>query len=267
MKNIKKLFVKTGWILQAFMNACRMQLPLIQLISFIGARYRRNTDRLKFSTIQFSDVSHSLWTQIFHLFLLKEYSPPGFEIKEGDIVVDIGANRGVFTALAAYKKAGLILAYEPDPDNYTSLSNLVSLNGFLMVKLHNIAVAGTEGYRPLYLSNENTRHTIVGRDVVTNQELEESIEVKTILLDDIVKNVNKVDLLKIDCEGAEYEILLSTGVSILEKVRRIVIEYHGDEQDIRVFEIINRLKEIGYCIQLNPNNFGAPFGMIFAALP
>jgi len=143
------------------------------------------------------------------------------------IVVDIGAHIGSFTIACLQRNAKYVFAYEAHPENYEiAKENVFERGGFKNVELYNMAVWSSEQDSPSELSmgslTQNTGQNAVS--VIAN-----TFTVPTISLDDIVfyitnKQYRQIDLLKIDCEGAEYPILYST--TSLRSFRNIMGEYH-----------------------------------------
>jgi FkbM family methyltransferase len=216
--------------------------------------------------IVFPSTDAILWKQIFHLFFLQEYSPSGFIINKGDIVVDIGANRGIFIAFAAFSEAGKIIAYEPDEDNCNYAQALVKLNNFLQVDVMRKAISGRTGVTRFYKAERSTRHTITGVDVVSNAPLSNYEEVLSLSLNDVLQELKHVDLVKMDCEGAEYEIVFNASISTLQKVDKFVIEYHGYFDSKNVQMLVAKLEKAGFLVRVTKNQKGVPFGMLFADL-
>ncbi|WP_353572721.1 FkbM family methyltransferase [Candidatus Albibeggiatoa sp. nov. BB20] len=132
--------------------------------------------------------------------LVKQY------IKQGDVVIDIGANIGYYSLLFAQLvgETGHVIAFEPDPDNFALLQKNISLNQYRNVTLVQKAVATENSQAQLFLCDENKgMHRLY--DSVCCQT---SIEVETVCLDDYLPTlVNRVDFIKIDIEGAEYNAL------------------------------------------------------------
>ena len=152
------------------------------------------------------------------------YITEDFNIKKDDVVVDIGANIGAFSVLAA-KKAfdGKIYAYEPDKENYDMLKKNTGLNDLHNVFVSNAAVTGKRGYIDFFTSKlNNGGHSIYGTDS------KKATKVKSTTLSGIFKinNLKKINYLKIDAEGSEYDILLNTPAEIIRKVDKIALEYH-----------------------------------------
>lgn len=123
------------------------------------------------------------------------------EIKEGDIVLDLGANIGYYILILAklVGKNGKVFAFEPDPDNFAILKKNIEINGYKNVTLIQKAVSNKTGKEKLYLSKYNKgAQTIYDKD-----DNSEFIEVESIRLNDYFKNNNRVDFIKMDIEGAE----------------------------------------------------------------
>lgn len=128
------------------------------------------------------------------------------QINQGDIVVDIGANIGYYTLLFAQLvgETGRVIAFEPDPDNFALLHKNITLNQYHNVTLVQKAASIENSQTQLFLCDENKgMHRLY--DSVCCQD---SIEVETVCLDDYLPTlVDKVDFVKIDIEGAEYNAL------------------------------------------------------------
>ena len=167
----------------------------------------------------------------------KVYSPPGFEINDGDVVVDIGGNIGVFALFAAsHAKNVTVLSYEPFPANAKAFQNNCDRSDVKDVTLNELGVAGSRGKRSLAVAESWVAHSLSNGD-----EDSERIEIETTTLDDIVEQIGSCDLLKIDCEGSEYEIFGAAKPATFEKIGKIVCEYHnrpdGDGESLcRLFE-------------------------------
>jgi hypothetical protein len=64
---------------------------------------------------------------------------------------------------------------------------------------------------------------------------------------------DRVDLLKLDCEGAEYDILMRTTPDVLSRIDRIVMEYHDHRPDVRHPALAAFLRHSGYRVDVFPN--------------
>ncbi len=125
------------------------------------------------------------------------------QIKEGMTIVDLGANIGYYTLIAAQHTGagGKVLAYEPEPENYALLVKNIKSNGLIHVTPIKTAISNSSGTQKLYLTEDNKgTHSLVD-----NRQTGNSITVETDTLDNslIIHNSPAIDVLKMDIEGAE----------------------------------------------------------------
>lgn len=133
-------------------------------------------------------------------------------VKEGDTVVDLGANIGYFTILAAklVGRNGKVFAFEPGPKNFEYLSKNIELNNYQNVKVEQKAVSDRNGKTKLFLCPyDSGHHTINQSNGIEAYRLGRpgkvsSIDIETVALDNYLKEkTEKVNVMKIDIEGAE----------------------------------------------------------------
>jgi FkbM family methyltransferase len=141
-------------------------------------------------------------------------------------VLDIGANVGAFSLAAAINfPSARIVAVEPAPDTFAYLVGNVRRNGLLdRIECLQAAAVGAADVRQAYV-------TVQPKDSVTTStslapQGPQSLTVPARRLSDLIAGLKEVDLLKIDAEGAEYEILENTPAEALTPVSVIVLEYH-----------------------------------------
>jgi FkbM family methyltransferase len=165
---------------------------------------------------------------------LDEYGVADLQLSAEDVVVDVGAHIGTFSYLCHILGSRSVHAFEPWPDNFELLAvNLASLPG---VSLYPKAMwrsdlegATVEIAAPI---GDNTgsgsalrveRSTeIYGGD--TEAAHPTPLVVETVALDDVLVRLGRVRLLKMDCEGSEFPIVLTSRE--LQRVERIVAEVH-----------------------------------------
>ena len=123
-------------------------------------------------------------------------------VQEGDFVVDLGANIGYYTLLAArlVGRKGKVYAFEPEPINYRLLLKNIELNGYDNIVAMQKAVSNVAGKIRLFLDNKATgAHTIYQSD-----DGGKFIEVESVTLDGFLKEENHpINVIKMDIEGAE----------------------------------------------------------------
>lgn len=150
----------------------------------------------------FLDKGDSLGLSVFGVFEPFMTKIIAGEIKEGDTVVDVGASIGYYTLMFArlVGEKGRVYAFEPAPEIFALLEKNVKANGYKNVILSNKAVSDKAGKAMLYLCDyNNMAHTMS-----KTRAGAKSVEIETIKLDDYFKDHGgKIDLVKIDIEGAE----------------------------------------------------------------
>jgi FkbM family methyltransferase len=155
----------------------------------------------------------------------RKYDYFGYRVHPGDIVVDIGGNIGAFATYAATVcRASQVLVFEPFPPNFAMLTRNVEENRLQNVTCVNEAVAGARGRMPFLVHPKNAG----AHHLLAPGECGAMVEVQCCTLADMFERfaLEVIDYLKIDCEGAEYEILNASAAPLLKRVRRISMEYH-----------------------------------------
>ena len=144
-------------------------------------------------------------------------------------VVDIGAHVGCFSIAVASRLPGAqISAYEATPSTFGYLQQNVRLNNLAdRVRIHNEAVAGTRGTIAFGDTGPGSGHNGVlhlGSPGTT------TIRVPSVTIRDAFERAGRpVDVVKIDAEGAEYDMILGSTIDDWAPVRRVVMEYHRVE--------------------------------------
>lgn len=132
-------------------------------------------------------------------------------LKPNDVFIDVGANLGMHTLAAAraMQGQGRIIAFEPFEPTQRLLEKSIWMNGFSeMTEIHQAAVSNRSGHETLFLGATSGHHSLF--PLTTPSTLAPPpVEVPLVRLDDVVPNSTKVDLIKIDAEGAELDVLES----------------------------------------------------------
>lgn len=144
---------------------------------------------------------------------------------EGKRVLDIGANIGAFSVLAAKLGAISVVAVEPQPDNHKLLKLNVGYNDVgYMVECHQFAV-GEYASTVLIVDEGGAAHT---EHVGTSSQWGVAHQVDQVGFVDLIESFGPFDLVKIDVEGAEWEFLRNIG-DIADQVGAMIIEHHGPQ--------------------------------------
>lgn len=164
--------------------------------------------------------------------MLNKYESGPVRVERGDLVIDIGANIGEF-ARAASRSAKRVIAIEPDPVVFRCLVRNVS-------EAHELAFSDHSGWQDFYISSRDADSSLI-----EPKRFNEVSAVRTVTLDDFVasNNIERIDLLKLEAEGAEPEVLAGAERT-LSITRKVSIdcgpERKGEPTRDAVFECLQR---------------------------
>jgi FkbM family methyltransferase len=170
------------------------------------------------------------------------------------IIVDIGGYIGDFSIYAAkYLNAGRVIVYEPTAENFQILKQNIENNGYTdRITAFNKAVSDSH-------------------EVTLNVQIQESQEVHvsaywyqqgeqrsipSTTLSDLFQahQLDSIDLLKVDCEGGEYDIFPTVPDHVLNRIGNIVFEYHRvDGFETKLDRVFNRLRSAGFTLRKDGN--------------
>lgn len=178
---------------------------------------------MKLQGIFFTDFSQSYIPEILkELYRDRIYDP--FLVGKKDLVVfDIGANIGLFSQfIAPYAKQ--IFAVEPSKQHIETIQHMIQFNGLTQVIPLQLAVSHKAGMAEFYHNDNQTMFSLKKEVNTRPQDVE---LVPTVTLDGLLKDVEHVDFMKIDIEGAEAEVFGSEGFEkCADKIDIIVGEFH-----------------------------------------
>ena len=158
-------------------------------------------------------------------------------INEGDTIIDVGANMGEFSIIAAKKvgQKGKVISIEPLKQAVSWLEKNLTLNCFSNYEILEKAIGKNKGIMTLYQKSESSQHGMLDPDI-SEKKLVNTGEIIVDTIDDIIssRNITKVEMLKIDVEGFEYEVLCGCKNSFKEnKIKKIICEIHSQFLKIR----------------------------------
>ncbi|MFD9789949.1 amino acid adenylation domain-containing protein [Streptomyces sp. NPDC059070] len=233
------------------------------------------------------------------IFTNLEYLRNGITIRDGDTIVDVGANIGMFTLFAGVRAPGArILAFEPIPPVFDTLRRNVELHGLnAQVFQCGLAAEAKEETFTFYRHN-----TVISSSVTTAEQAHEMVrsylrnqeeltEDGTVAGDALVAELvdarldserftcrlrtfsqivaehglDRVDLLKIDVENAEYEVLKGIHWRDWPKIRQLVVELHDVDGQLEKMETL--LRALGYRVVSEQDNRllqGTPLYNVYA---
>jgi FkbM family methyltransferase len=188
---------------------------------------RINKDDFKIMTIHEDDI-------------IKRFTP-----KEGDIVIDIGAHIGLYTIISSKRVGanGKVVAIEAHPGNFEMLKSNIKLNQLTNVTPLNYAVYSKETKIKLYLPEVESGYTIYNTIMSNRARTEDKfVEVNANTLDYLLQlnEITDVNWVKIDVEGAEFEVLKGAS-NVLSKSKDIalLIEVHGLDNHRPILEFVS----------------------------
>jgi FkbM family methyltransferase len=187
---------------------------------------------------------------------LREIGTPGRDWQ----VVDVGAGLGDFTVLAARLcPDGAVHAYEPLPGSFELLGQNLALNAVPNVHAHSSAVASTDGT----LAIESTEVEPVKARAAEGGG---QVSVPAVGLDRVLDALpgGVCQLMKVDCEGGEYDIVLNSEPATLARVERIAMEYHTNVAGADIEGLARHLERAGFRVRRVANPVHDYLGLLFA---
>ena len=194
------------------------------------------------------------------IFLKDEYECLYPYVKDS-VILDIGAHNADTSLLFHTKGAKKIYGYEPHPETFDLALRNIKLNKIDdKVEMYNFGV-GLKS-ESIYLDSFASDSAIY-QAKAANKIKDKGVEIKIIPFKDMIKGKDNIDILKMDCEGAEFDAILSCPGDVLKKIKIMAVEYH-DEPD----RLVKCLQETGYDVQIIKDEYVAnkKVGLLFAAL-
>jgi FkbM family methyltransferase len=188
-----------------------------------------------------TDAEYCVIVPIQEIGILDEVKNVYLKPELNDVVIDAGAHYGFYSLLASkfVGSKGLVLSFEPAPQNYRRLLMNIRINNACNVKAFKMALGDINGNAKLFLSKASGTHSIMPR---LSKEYENTIYVKMRKIDSIVQElgIEKIDLIKIDTEGAELMILKGARQTLTRfKPKLTIATYHAP----------NEAREIAYWLK------------------
>lgn len=180
---------------------------------------------------------------VFYECLIRKQYLRDASIKRGDIVFDVGANVGCFAVLASsiVGPSGVVVAVEPDPDTFKQLARNVETAGLNNIVAINSAISDHVGK----ISFKTCSKSVIASSSrpIPGKYNPRNIEVPCTTLEKIMADngLQSINLLKMDCQGAEHEVFSTISDSVADRIDQIVMEMHGQSA-----ELVERLKTLNY---------------------
>ena len=167
----------------------------------------------------------------WEIFINGDYEKePSCVVEKGDVVLDIGANKGFFTLNALQKGASKVYSVEPVKHSYEQIKKL--LNDFPNVEPINKAIGETNGVISMFVDSDASATNCVTTYGEMFGRESNKVDVESININTLIEQINSdINYMKIDCEGSEFELFKTITEKNLKGISKLVIETHGDEID------------------------------------
>jgi FkbM family methyltransferase len=242
---------KIGFLRKFWLDSSRLYSPSYLLIAHLYSLLNRNRDIVHLLKIQvpryhyqyFCRIEKGDFTPGHEDHILARFTP-----KEDDTVIDIGAHIGRYTIVSSklVGNIGKVVAIEADPDNFQLLKRNVALNNLTNVLPLNYAVFSTKTKIKLYEQSASAKYNSL---ILTRaKETEKYAEVNADTLDSILElnGINQINWIKIDVEGAEFEVLKGATNTLSRENIALLIEIHNIGDSNHYDNIIDFLKHYNY---------------------
>lgn len=264
--------VKAMWEkLFAILNALTFRLPYFAIrkvfsLTFGKKKYFWMNSPLKYivSPVKLPDGNKIFWSWEEDVFWLRDmikeiYEEQTYEhffkAKHGEVIVDVGANIGLFTLKVSKEvgNEGKVITFEPKKRNYDLLSRNLRINKCRNVLALNTALSDFNGKATLYIKDVSLQNTLLPQIKLQSRTIKTAlVDVRT--LSSVLKELKicYVDILKIDAEGCELEVLRGAEEFLLNhRIGKISVAAYHSENEPKI--ITDYLHKFGYAVRSHKN--------------
>ena len=177
------------------------------------------------------------------------------------LVIDIGANIGVSSVALAHLTGGRVHAFEPVTANFLQLQANLRANSIENVDCRKSAVSEDAGTATMAINpDQSVSPYIAGQNQPPIPRGFQTEEVEVVALRSLLRESDgqEVDLIKMDCEGAEYGLIENLASLDHTLVRAITMEVHDLDRDRNCRTMRTALEKLGYQVQYKPELLGRP---------
>jgi FkbM family methyltransferase len=185
------------------------------------------------------DGNNYMWQEMFNHYLYDDlgcdYERYGCYIREGDTVLDLGGNIGIFAHRAETRGASKVISFEPLSPTF----NCLNRNKGPKTEVYKNAVGGESRFAEFRIHSDFTHigggsskeEFLLGRPVIHSEK------VFYVNINDIFSSYkNEINFMKIDIEGGEVEVLNSISDHNLNSLRCLAAEFHNINEGFEEFE-------------------------------
>lgn len=166
-------------------------------------------------------------TILTDIFEKREYSDY-FPFYKKATIIDIGSHYGYFSIFANKNtdNQSRIISIEPGVSNFKKLTKNIRDNKLENITAINCAVGVKNEFSDFYIGKSSNNSLVMNYSLLSEKALVERIEIKTLEKIIVENQIEKIDFLKMDCEGSEYSILTNLKEEIFNKIHTISMEFH-----------------------------------------
>jgi len=215
---------------------------------------------------KYEERDKDLWAAypLYDIFINKCYKKDNCSVQDGDVVFDIGSNLGLFSYHAVCEGAKKVYSFEPGVPQYKSI--VENFGSMPQISIENLAVSDSAGEIIFYIHPTRSLMSSTSLDEMNQPSDGYTItSCKSVNLHGycLENGIEKIDYLKMDCEGAEYKIIESLSEDFLsESISKICMEYH-DNKDGKVQNIVNKLLKCGFLLDQSDIREGQEVGILY----
>jgi FkbM family methyltransferase len=200
-----------------------------------------------------SQVQHEFKESVFEQIYFRKLPSAIYQI-ESPIVIDIGANVGFFTLFADFKLQNpVVYSFEPIQRNFALLQR--NLAGLDKSRIHLINKAVSNSDQEIVLQFNTVQSITTSASIFHDSGNIEGEKVESITLTGLAEEykLSRIDLLKLDCEGAEYGIFYDTPKSVFKRVYCLSLETHlGSEKNENTAALAEYIRSLGFTVIIRP---------------
>lgn len=259
---MNRKLIRFFWRIKKTFETIILSYKLLGIYQFIHLCFSKK-DETKIDVFDFHMIirTDSIKNKLVNMCMITEvmvskvYNNKLKSITEG-IVIDIGSHIGSFAISTAEKLNGTLYSFEPSESSYDIQKNNIKLNKLKNINLIKKAVFTKDKPIKLYIDDLNSAKNSI---LVKNKSYE---MVKCTTLPKIFSTykISKCNFLKMDCEGAEYEILMNCDKKTFDKIEQIACECHEpdyfdiDKTKYGPKKLAEFLIKQGFCVNLKRSN-------------
>jgi FkbM family methyltransferase len=168
-----------------------------------------------------------------------------YGIENVETVLDIGANNGLFSRYLFERGCKNLYLFEPNIEATKNIKSI--LKDYSQYELIEKAIGVSDGELKFYVTDNNTTIGSISKEHVANHATPIEKKIPSISLKTFVKDcgINKIGLIKMDIERAEYEVIENLDESIFEMTESFLIEFHYND-GVNVTKLIEKIKSHGF---------------------